>query len=564
MNMKTLPHLLTIIAKNRILLLLLSLLIASTSFTLPVQAKDSVEDKAREFSGYDEYLNFTSYVSDGLIPVFVKGKWGYIDTNGKMIISPQFSWAGPFMHGLALVQKDGKNSVINKKGQQPFAINGFEIKGHFYYGAALAQDTKTKKFGYINTQGKWIIPAQYDETQYYYQDNSVFLKKKDGKWGLADLSTGQMLTSFVYDEIPYFTDYDSGQIEVRQGEKWGTINHKGKVVIPIKYDEKLSFNKGEYAAFKRRDSDDLRTIRGIIDRNGKEMENDWIFTPIEIYADLQAIRVYEPFGSSNQTLVSFDGETLIPYGKHKISVSSDGSVLVQKDKTVQYYDLDNQLLFNQSFEDGSLFQEGIAAVKKGGKWGYIDLKGNWVIKPAYEEAKPFLKGTAVVKQGGKYGVIDTKGKPIIALAYDEVEPLTSSESWVYNEQFDFKEDFTKNRVFRVSKNRKWGLFDQQGKELIPLKYVNIYNDAVFKDSLYSVLLSRHDDLDTEVAYIDASKNPYYRYKAVDVRNGRLIFPKYDNVFYLGEGLYSGVPEDSYDGSYVIMNQQGKVIFKNKS
>lgn len=41
--------------------------------------------------------------SDGLAPVSVKGKWGYMDKTGKCVIEPRFAQAGPFVGGLATV-----------------------------------------------------------------------------------------------------------------------------------------------------------------------------------------------------------------------------------------------------------------------------------------------------------------------------------------------------------------------------------------------------------------------------------------------------------------------------
>ena len=51
---------------------------------------------------------------DGLIPVSVDGKWGYIDARGKYVILPQFRSAGPFFNGLASV---GMAGYIDKAGK---------------------------------------------------------------------------------------------------------------------------------------------------------------------------------------------------------------------------------------------------------------------------------------------------------------------------------------------------------------------------------------------------------------------------------------------------------------
>src|SRR6266566_437300 len=39
-----------------------------------------------------------------LFPVEEHGKWGYIDETGKIVISPEYYDAGPFIEGMALIQ----------------------------------------------------------------------------------------------------------------------------------------------------------------------------------------------------------------------------------------------------------------------------------------------------------------------------------------------------------------------------------------------------------------------------------------------------------------------------
>ncbi|MBK8194440.1 MAG: WG repeat-containing protein [Lewinellaceae bacterium] len=53
-------------------------------------------------------------LSEGLAPVQLEksGKWGYIDTNGKVAIDYQFAHAKCFFQGLAVVQ-----SFMTKRGE---------------------------------------------------------------------------------------------------------------------------------------------------------------------------------------------------------------------------------------------------------------------------------------------------------------------------------------------------------------------------------------------------------------------------------------------------------------
>nr|MBA3352760.1 WG repeat-containing protein [Blastocatellia bacterium] len=62
---------------------------------------------------YDEMFHFY----EGLASVKKDGKYGFIDTSGKLVIAPAFDKAGVFSRGLAAVIMDGNVGYINKKGE---------------------------------------------------------------------------------------------------------------------------------------------------------------------------------------------------------------------------------------------------------------------------------------------------------------------------------------------------------------------------------------------------------------------------------------------------------------
>jgi hypothetical protein len=53
---------------------------------------------------------------EGLARVSINGKWGFIDTTGKEIISAQYDEAISFEDGYARVKFMGQWGVIDKKG----------------------------------------------------------------------------------------------------------------------------------------------------------------------------------------------------------------------------------------------------------------------------------------------------------------------------------------------------------------------------------------------------------------------------------------------------------------
>ena len=55
--------------------------------------------------------------SHGLFPVSQNGRWGYIDSQGRMAIEPRFESAEEFFEDLAIVTVDAKQGAIDRRGE---------------------------------------------------------------------------------------------------------------------------------------------------------------------------------------------------------------------------------------------------------------------------------------------------------------------------------------------------------------------------------------------------------------------------------------------------------------
>ena len=59
----------------------------------------------------------TRWFSEGLARVEQNDKWGYINTKGWVVVPCIYDWAENFKEGLARVKQNGKYSIINKEGK---------------------------------------------------------------------------------------------------------------------------------------------------------------------------------------------------------------------------------------------------------------------------------------------------------------------------------------------------------------------------------------------------------------------------------------------------------------
>ncbi|MCY9696373.1 WG repeat-containing protein [Paenibacillus alginolyticus] len=105
-------------------------------------------------------FEFTSqYYQEGLAPISLDGKWGYINANGEKVIAPKYQSAGHFSGGLAAVSLDGKYGYIDESGE--FVISAqYKWANTFSEGLAVVQ-TMNGKRGYIDQTGKLITEDKY-------------------------------------------------------------------------------------------------------------------------------------------------------------------------------------------------------------------------------------------------------------------------------------------------------------------------------------------------------------------------------------------------------------------
>lgn len=88
--------------------------------------------------------------------------FAYIDTTGKVIFELKgYYQAHGFSEGLAQVnQESGKIGFVDRTGKLRFGVQAISV-GQFSNGRAVAHDTETKLYGYIDQSGQWVIQPKY-------------------------------------------------------------------------------------------------------------------------------------------------------------------------------------------------------------------------------------------------------------------------------------------------------------------------------------------------------------------------------------------------------------------
>lgn len=144
------------------------------------------EDKSLRPINEDYIVGEYPFFSDGLLPVYLKGKAGYISPDGKVAVPFRFGNPQPFSEGLAAVSKPSKNGFIS----------------------LLGMDKNTKMF-YINTSGK-----------------EIKLSKAIGDVNLATtFKGGRALVRNVKGE--YYTINTAGNMLSKEADASFTLDYRG-------------------------------------------------------------------------------------------------------------------------------------------------------------------------------------------------------------------------------------------------------------------------------------------------------------------------------------------------
>ena len=151
--------------------------------------------------------------SEGLAPVEVKGKWGYVNPSGDMVIAPIFDREAPFEDGVAIIKINQKYGIIDKEGNyivEPKEITNCSAR---FENGYLRVQIDYGHWGVINKSGEWVIKPTFDYIVKGLSEGKMRIRNNE-QFGFVDLQTGSVippLFNFVW-------DFNNGLARVRVTE----------------------------------------------------------------------------------------------------------------------------------------------------------------------------------------------------------------------------------------------------------------------------------------------------------------------------------------------------------
>lgn len=407
---------------------------------------------------------------------------------------------------------------------------GLDLEGAFSNDIARVtagyDNNGQRKFGLINSDGRLILPVEYDNTGImsfdfysaivdYYTDPSFFayglepvsknlnLDTRTASYGFIDKNGIFVIPLGTYEDADRFSE---GRAAVCKGGKWGYINSGGELVVPLQYDSAEPFQNG-FARVSIGDSSAGAPMQmGIIDTAG-----NLILPMVDIYAIGWNLRYV--YGGGYHGF--YEGLCYLERDRAYFDMYGN--------KVIDTADYDNA---NTGFRVACDFHSGLASILKDGKYGYIDRTGKVVIPLIYDAAEDFgPNGLAVVKLGEKYGIINTHGQVIVPIEYD-----SATSSWPNSE------------FIRAHTADTYYIFNPDGI-------------IVFAEAKYSASITINGDIVTCIGLDDGTGN-YSLYQCYN-STGLILPPSYRSITPFDDGKVIAINKNferavlRHDGSVVI-------------
>ena len=341
-----------------------------------------------------------------LFPVRQAGKVGFIDSSGKIVISPRFDSAlsandVTFSEGLAAVQVGNKWGYIDRTGE-------FVIQPKFDDTPSLFTEGLAQVVIKVNIIEKTVL-----------KDKSTI---REETYGFIDRN-GNLVESLKF--IGEYTRFVDGLAKVKKGEKFGYVDKTGRFVIEARFANAEDFSEGVAAvrsneSFSSLEGGDESSVKyGFIDRSGKFVIKPQ-FDGVESFSEgLAAVNIGYKYGYIDKT-----GKLVIPARFDSVFPFSEGLAKVVIGDRSGFIDTKGKLVISPRFAHSGFgnsinyngFKGGLAAVEVNGKTGYIDKTGKLVISARYRYGSDFNSGLALVHEGeietGKSYYINKSGKVV--------------------------------------------------------------------------------------------------------------------------------------------------------
>lgn len=356
-------------------------------------------------------------------------------------------------YNLYPVKKNGLWGCINHEGKQiiPCEYNHelcpIIIEGEVYIPIT---NRSTGLRGVLNAYGKTIIPCEYKDIEileysYPKKYHLLFVQNVNGKWGAIN-AKGEIVIPIIYDEPQSGKPSNLGLVFFRKGDKWGGFNENGKNVLPF------IFNYSAQQPMFTNQSVIVQTTNKTwfaCDKNGnKKKLNIDSQDAFNIYPDDNILIAHTP--GKGDALFDVASNKYVSGRFYQIALGYQRKFVALIETTNGYKAFiindKGQRISSHEYDEIHYLHYGYIEVKKDGKYGVIDYNDRIIIPFEYEnfnDINTLTPNLFSVRRNGREGVVNSNNQNVVDFLYDGIA-------------FD-----EKTKLIEITKDNKYNFLDNK-------------------------------------------------------------------------------------------------------
>lgn len=404
---------------------------------------------------------------NGLAVVEIDNLYGIIDENQNYIVKHKYGFISDFSEERAIVIDNERFNIINEEGEELIPkTENYSYIGNFKEGRAqygVIDSNKGYLYGYLDREGRVIIPAQYEYGNDFYEGKAV-VRIKENEYALVNIK-GEILNKYEYASVGNLRE---GLLSFKKdmGEKYGFIDEDGNVVIKPQFTYAHDFSEGRSVVNV---SGNIMNNYGVIDKEGNYIitpkYNDIILLGENRVAVGVAIDKTSPFIGSKYAIADTEGNILTDFIYYEVSNYKNGIAFAYDDKNTFFIDKEGNKIENLPIVEGSgtlTVENELIKAYVDYKISYFDKEGNliWeensvislnnqykVIEEKYKPNKDYLVYYPKVQGMGDKDLEDEVNNRLKSLS--EVKPIEENVQLEYSYLGDFKIEFFDNNLLEL-------------------------------------------------------------------------------------------------------------------
>ena len=459
--------------------------------------------------------------------IMTNGRYGLILREGELADLSGATYIRRFSENLAAVCIGGRELVSDELRPDSVAMRWAKDKRT---GERLAQAVYIEggKWGFINREGKWVKPAEFEQAMPF--KGGLAAVKVNGKWGVVDtklnfvvepkydfvehlkvksetrketqlLTVGHVRNRYGFIDTlgevvvqPQFQEagaYRESLARVKVEGLWGYADMQGQMVIAARYKEAMDFHGG------------LARVRngrywGFINAAGEAVTPEQFLRAGDLHGGRAWVQVGSFFGYVDET-----GQMVIPAKYAQAGDFSQGVAVVREKRGTGVIDDRGKWVIPPKYYRIQAFKDSLAVVQDGAAFGLAKLDGDLLVKPKYKGLQAFSEGMAVFRDGMGYGYLDSTGAVAIGAQYANAGPfrcglgpilekgrwgfIDSAGTVVIAAQYLSVQGFHEGRA-AVRMGQQWGFINLKGELAVPASYDKVGN---FSNGRAPVYLKDH-------------------------------------------------------------------------